>query len=159
MRTDNYLSPEETKLIALANKNNSIQTVNHYYWINTSNPDDKFAFIDTIELVFNNFQSLFFKVNDSDSGIEIIANYLYEDEKAILDQTFKGKISLKKVDASDFKFWKSVLKTSFVKIKTEIEKGNLVNTSLIIEFKTDKLEITCNEADGLVIDYYEDNLI
>lgn len=152
------LNPEEILLLEHFNAKNKIVSVFYYYWINTSNPDEHYSFIDVIEFVFDDNSSLFFKLNDDDSGITITPKFEFEQYKTSLQTEFLQQIRLQKVNATPLEIWKSVLKNPFQEITAVSEKGSFLSATFWIEFKNQKIEINFHPVEGLVVSEYEEDL-
>ncbi|MBF4519056.1 hypothetical protein IRZ71_22105 [Flavobacterium sp. ANB] len=100
MQKKAYLNPEEIQLLKHFNSKNKIVSIFYYYWINSSNPDEHYSFIDVIEFVFDDNSALFFKLNDDDSGIGITTEFEFEKYKTSLKTEFLQQIRLQKVEAT-----------------------------------------------------------
>lgn len=152
------LNPEEIQLLKHFNNKDKIRTVFYYYWINTSNPDEHYRFIDVIEFVFEDNTSLFFKLNDDDSGIAIIDKFEFEKYKISLQTEFLQQIRIQKVETSSLEIWKSALKNSFQEITAISQGGRFLTTNFWIEFKNQKIELHFHPVEGLIVTEYEESL-
>lgn len=153
-----YLNPEEIQLTKDINTKKNILSVFYYYWINASNPNEDYSFIDVIELVFDDHSSLFFKLNDDDSGINITQNFEYEEYKTSIQSEFLLQIKLQKVEVTTLPIWRSVLQNSFEEITAIVEKGKFLSTTFWIAFKNQKIELNFHPIEGLVVTEYEEVL-
>jgi hypothetical protein len=158
MQKSAYLNPDEIQLLENFNSKKSILSVFYYYWINTSNPNEHYSFIDVMEFVFEDNSSLFFKVNDEDSGIAISSEFEFEKYKASLQTEFLQQIRLQKVEASQLAIWKSALATSFQEITAISEEGHFLSTAFCIAFQNEKTELHFHPVEGLVVTEYEEIL-
>lgn len=153
-----YLNPEEIQLLKHFNSKDKILSVHYYYWINYSNPDEHYSFIDVIEFGFDDNKSLFFKLNDDDSGIAITSCFEFEQYKTSLQTEFLQQIRLQKVEVTALEIWKSTLTDTFQEITAISEKGQLLSSTFWIAFKNQKIELYFHPVEGLVITEYEDIL-
>ena len=153
-----YLNPEEIQFIKVINTKKNILSVFNYFWINTSNPNEDYSFVDVIELVFEDHSSLFFKINDDDTGINITQNFEYEKYKTSIQSEFLLQIKLQKVEVTTLPIWKSVLTNSFEEITAIVEKGKFLSTTFWIAFKNQKIELNFHPIEGLVVTEYEEVL-
>lgn len=150
------LSPEEIELLKQFNGKNNIVSVFYYYWINASNPDEHYSFIDVIEFGFDDNSSLYFKLNEDDSGITIASDFEFEQYKTSLQTEFLQQIRLRKVEASTIDIWKSPLKSSFQEITAITEKGQLLSATFRIAFQNHKIQLDFHPVEGLIVSEYED---
>lgn len=153
-----YLNPEEIQLLKEFNVNNKIVSVFYYYWINKSNPNEHYSFIDVIEFVFDDDSSLFLKLNDDDSGITITSKFEFEQYKTSVQTEFLQQIRLQKVNATILEIWKTALKNPFREITAASERGRFLSATFWIEFKNQKIEINFHPVEGLVVSEYEEDL-
>jgi hypothetical protein len=151
-----HLKPEEIQLLKDFNTKNKILSVFYYYWINASNPDEHYSFIDVIEFVFDDNSSLIFKLNDEDTGIAITSEFEFEKYKASLQTEFLQQIRLQKVEATTLAIWKSALPNSFQEITAIREKGHFLSVTFWIAFKNQKIELNFHPIEGLVVTEYEE---
>jgi hypothetical protein len=151
-----YLNPEEIQLLKQFNCKSNIVSVFYYYWKNTSNPNEHYSFIDVMELIFDDNSSLFFKLNEEDSGISITTDFVFEDYKANLQNEFQQQIRIQKVEATPLKIWNSTLKLPFHEIIAIGEKGQLLSSTFWISFKNQKIELNFHPIQGLVVSEYEE---
>lgn len=100
MQKTAYLNSEEIQLVKLFNSKNKVVSIFYFYWINISNPDEHYSFIDVIEFVFDDNKSLFFKLNEDDSGIGITNEFEFEKYKTSFQTEFLQQIRLQKVEAT-----------------------------------------------------------
>lgn len=151
-----YLNPEEIQLLKQFNSKNKIVSVFYYYWINTSNPNEHYSFIDVIEFGFDDNFSLVFKLNEDDSGITITSEF--EKYKTSLQTEFLQQIRLQKVEATTFEIWKSTLTDTFKEITAIKESGRFLSTTFWITFKNQKIELYFHPVEGIVVTECEEIL-
>jgi hypothetical protein len=155
MQNSTYLNSEEIQLLEDFNSKNKILSVFYYYWINTSNPDKHYRFIDVIELIFDDSSSVFFKINDDDSGIAITTEFEFEKCKTNLQTEFLQQIRLQKVEATVLDVWKTALISPFKKIEVVSEGSRYLSTAFLIAFENIKIEFLFHPVEGLLVTEYE----
>lgn len=146
---------QELQLIAQCKKHKTIQAVFYHFWINLSIPEEKFVFVDTIEVVFDAQNRLFFKINDDDSGFNIKTNYNFEAEQQLLHEQFQGVLSLKRIDVSSATIWKDKVSKPLIAIAVEADEERAGGNYLVVSFVTEALEINYNQESGLIVDVFE----
>ncbi len=151
-----YLNNKEIKLLGHFNFKNRILSVYYYYWINNSNLEQQYSFVDVIEFIFDDNTSLFFKLNDEDSGIEISTDFEFEKYNTSLQKEFSKQIRLEKVDASKLEIWRTILLGDFIEITAIREKEHFLSSTFLLTFSTDKLELIFHPVEGLVMSEYDD---
>ena len=127
-----------------------------YFWVNRFNPDAQVDLIDNVELVFTDDSNLVITCNEDSTGIDIIRDFNFEDEKANLKLEFGDKIKIIPIDASTTKMWKDVVGESIEAFELSKEDSQFLNDALIISFGIEKRSIGISPADGLIIDYWEE---
>ena len=151
MNENNFFTSQELQLISKCNANKKLEFVYYHFWINESNPVKKFSFIDTIALEFEEAKTIFFKINDFDTGISILDDYDFENEKELLKNQFQDKITLKKIAVNELPIWQKAINNQFKSIEAELENRKYLNNSLQIQFKNYNLEINFSPVDGLLV--------
>ena len=151
MTENNFFSLQELLIIAKCNTFKKLEFVNYHFWINESNPVKNFSFIDTIALEFEEKKTIFFKINDFDTGISILDDYDFETENQLLKNQFQNKITLKKVGVNELPIWQKAINNQFKSIESELENRKYLNNSLQILFKNYDLEIIFSPVDGLMV--------
>ncbi len=127
-----------------------------YFWVNRLNPEAQIDLIDNVELVFNDDTTLVITCNDDSTGINVINDFNFKDEKAALKEEFGDKIKIIPIDASTTKMWTDVIGETIEAFELSKEDEQFLNDALIISFGTEKRSIGISRADGLIIDYWEE---
>lgn len=151
MTENNFFSLQELQLISKCNTYKKLEFAQYHFWINESNPEKKFSFIDTIALEFEEKKTIFFKINDFDTGISILEDYDFENEKQLLKNQFQDKITLKKVSVNELPIWQKAINNQFKSIEAELKNRKYLNNSLQIRFKNYNLEINFSPVEGLMV--------
>lgn len=145
----------QLKLLTSA-EGKTLKKVMIYFWVNRFNPDAQIDLIDNVELVFNDETSLVITCNEESTGIEVLNDFNYEEEKAALKAEFGDKIKMIPIDASTTKMWTDVIGETIDAIELSREDEQFLNDALIISFGIEKRSIGISPSDGLIIDYWED---
>lgn len=127
-----------------------------YFWVNRLNPNAQIDLIDNVELVFTDDSSIVVTCNDESTGINILEDFNFEEEKSNLKIEFGDKIKIIPIDASQTKMWVDVIDKTIVAFELSKEDEQFLNDALIINFGSEKRSIGISPADGLIIDYWED---
>lgn len=127
-----------------------------YFWVNRLNPNAQIDLIDNVELVLHDDTSLVITCNDDSTGINVLSDFNFEEEKAALKAEFGDKIRIIPIDASTTKMWTDVIGESIESIELSKEGEQFLDDALILNFGTEKRSIGISPNDGLIIDYWED---
>ena len=150
-----HFTDQQLRLLTSA-EGKTLKKVMIYFWVNRFNPDAQIDLIDNVELVFNDETSLVFTCNEESTGIEVLNDFNYEEEKAALKAEFGDKIKMIPIDASTTKMWADVIGETIDAIELSREDEQFLNDALIISFGIEKRSIGISPSDGLIIDYWED---
>lgn len=134
----------------------TLQKVIIYFWVNRLNPEAQIDLIDNVELVFSDSSSLVITCNDESTGINVIDDFNFEEEKAALKAEFGDKIRIIPIDASTTKMWTDVIGESIEAVELSREDEQFLNDALILNFGAEKRTVGISPNDGLIIDYWED---
>ena len=80
-----------------------------YFWVNRLNPDAQIDLIDNVELVFTDESSIVVTCNEESTGINVLDDFNFEEEKVNLKTEFGDKIKIIPIDASGTKMWIDVI--------------------------------------------------
>jgi hypothetical protein len=127
-----------------------------YFWVNRFNPDAQVDLIDNVELVFTDESTLVITCNEEGTGINVIDDFNFEEEKAQLKMEFGDKIKMIPIDASTTKMWVDVVGQTIEAFELSKEDSQFLNDALIISFGIEKRSIGISPNDGLIIDYWEE---
>lgn len=134
----------------------TLKKVMIYFWINRLNPDAQIDLIDNVEFVFTDNSSLVITCNDDSTGIEVLNDFNFEEEKTQLKNEFGDKIKIIPIDASTTKMWTDVVGETIEAFQLSREDDQFLNDALVINFGIEKRSIGISPNDGLIIDYWED---
>ncbi len=150
-----HFTDHQLKLLTSA-EGKTLKKVVIYFWVNRFNPDAQVDLIDNVELVFTDETSLVITCNEDSTGIDVIENFSFEEEKAALKQEFDNKIKMIPIDASTTKMWTDVIGETIEAFELSKEDDQFLNDALIISFGIEKRSIGMSPSDGLIIDYWEE---
>lgn len=148
-------SDQDLELVSQIKKHQNISAIFYHFWINLVNPEEKFVFVDTIEIVFDKTTTCFFKINEEDTGYTISSNYNFEEEQKALAAKFQDVISLQRVNVSEATVWKDKIKTPLLSINTVVDMDNRNENFIHFDFEGGSLAIHYNEEKGLLVEDFE----
>lgn len=148
-------SSQDLALVSEIQKHQKITKIFYHFWINLVNPEEKFVFVDTIEMVFDDISTYFFKINEEDNGYTISTSTNFEEEQKALQQKFQDTISLQRVNVSEATIWKDKIKTPILVVNTAIEENNRNENFIYFDFVEGSLGIFYDEEKGLLVEDYE----
>jgi hypothetical protein len=148
-------SKQDLRLVSQIKQHQNISAIFYHFWINLVNPEEKFVFVDTIEIIFDTTDTYFFKINEEDNGYTISSNYNFEEEQKMLAEKFQEVLSLKRVDVSAATIWKDKIKTPLLSVNTVIDYENGNENFIHFDFIDGSLAIYYNEEKGLLVEDYE----
>lgn len=146
---------QDLELVSQIKKHQNITSIFYHFWINLVNPEEKFVFVDTIEIVFDKTVTYFFKINEEDNGYFISANYNFEDEQKALAAKFQDVLSLKRINVSEATIWKEKIKTPLLSVNTVVDYENRNENFIHFDFIDGSLAIYHDEEKGLQVEDYE----
>jgi hypothetical protein len=150
-----HFSDHQLKLLTTA-EGKTLKKVMIYFWVNRLNPNAQIDLIDNVELVFSDDTAMVITCNDESTGINILEDFNFEEEKAALKEEFGVKIKIIPIDASTTKMWTDVIGQTIESVELSKEDEQFLNDALILNFGTEKRSIGISPNDGLIIDYWED---
>ena len=148
-------SNSDLALVSQIKNHKNISAIFYHFWINLVNPEEKFVFVDTIEIVFDKSTTYFFKINDEDSGYTISITYDFEEEQKALAANFRDVLSLKRVDVSTATIWKEKIKTPLLSVNTVVDYDMNNENFIHFDFIDGSLAIYYKEEKGLLVEDYE----
>ena len=146
---------QDLRLVSQIKQHQNISAIFYHFWINLVNPEEKFVFVDTIEIVFDKTTTYFFKINEEDNGYTISSNYNFEEEQKMLDEKFQEVLSLKRVDVSAATIWKEKIKTPLLSVNTVVDYDMNNENFIHFDFIDGSLAIYYKEEKGLLVEDYE----
>ena len=126
-----------------------------HLWVNRVNPETPMEIIDNLLLEFIEDKVLCIGCNPEGDGLDVLDFNLQATAKA-MEQEFGGKIKVLPADASGTKMWADVVGKKLESVKLTRSGEYYKADSLILDFGSEKREISISPMDGLIIDYYEE---
>lgn len=146
---------QDLELVAQIKKHQNITSIFYHFWINLVNPEEKFVFVDTVEIVFDTSSTYFFKINNEDTGYTILTDYNFEEEQKALAEKFQDVLSLKRINVSEATIWKDKIKTPLLSVDTVIDYENRNENFIHFDFMDGSLALYYTEEKGLLVEDYE----
>lgn len=150
-----HFSDQQLRLLTSV-EGKTLKKVVIYFWVNRLNPEAQIDLIDNVELVFSDDTTLVITCNDDSTGINVLNDFNFGEEKAALKTEFGDKIRIIPIDASTTKMWADVIGESIESVELSKEDGQFLDDALILNFGMEKRSIGISPNDGLIIDYWED---
>ncbi len=150
-----YFTDQELKTIT-SNEGKTLKKILCYFWVNKLNPQESIELIDNVECVFSDNSSIVITCNEDSTGLTILSDFNFEDEKDLLKTTYGDKIKIIPIDASATKMWEDVIGKSIESFDLSKEENCYLNDALILNFGVEKRTIGISPLDGLIIDYWEE---
>jgi len=88
-----HFTDHQLKLLT-AMEGKTLKKVVIYFWVNRLNPDAQVDLIDNVELVFTDDSSFVITCNEDSTGIEVISDFNFGEEKTQLKQEFGDRIKM-----------------------------------------------------------------
>jgi hypothetical protein len=139
----------------VAAEGRKVQKVICHLWQNNIGKDSSVEIIDNVELHFGEGQKLTIACNENGDGLDAI-DFDFKKVSEEVSREFDSKIRLFSIDASETKMWQDVIGTVLQKVKVTREDEYYKADAVMLDFGTEKREISIAPLDGLIIDYYEE---
>jgi|GEM_PF-2443196 len=151
-----YFTAEELALLTGIEPGSQIVQVTYYQWINRTEAEAEFAFIDKIELRFADGKTLLLAINEADTGMVVLSDYDFEAEKRHVAEEFDGKITLTKRNAEQEEVWAEVLSQPLFGLVLDKQEDVYLNRAILLHYETEKRIVFMTAENGLTVDFYED---
>jgi len=151
---DVYFSNEALARFVAA-QGRTVEKVVCHLWQNSFNKNESVEIIDNVELHFVDQQKLTIACNADGDGLDAI-DFDYRSTALALHKEFEGKIKLFSVDASSTTLWQDVIGKTLKKVGVSRDGEFYKADSIVLDFDSEKREISVAPLDGLIMDYYED---
>jgi hypothetical protein len=151
-----YFSDEALARFVTA-QGKTVEKIICHLWQNTIDKNATVEIIDNIELHFTDKQKLTISCNENGDGLDAI-QFDYRKASVELQKEFEGKIKLFAVDASSTKMWEDVIGKTLESVRVVKEGEYHSAGSILLVFNGERRIISVNPLDGLVLDYYEEEV-
>jgi len=146
----------EQELLTLSSfEASSLKEVYCYLWMNNISKPSVEMLI-AAELVTNK-GNLFISIHDTDEALEI-NKFDYQMICRQLKDEFGNKIKLFRIPASDTGMWKDCSGKKLLHVKLTRQDNQYLSDSMILQFEDEMRIIKASPLDGLIIDFYEDDI-
>lgn len=126
-----------------------------HLWMNNLNKDAPVEIIDNVELHFKGGKKLTIGCNEDGEGLDAI-EFNYQQSVAGIKEEFGDKIRLLAIDASPTKMWQDVIGLELHHVRITKEEDHYLSDAVVLDFGSEKREISAAPLDGVIIDYYEE---
>lgn len=133
-----------------------LSEVIYFVWINLTNENNPFVFIDKIKLEFENHQSIILSAGDESDALIFESNFNPDEENKRLKNEFEGKIILKAHHANNDKFWNEVIGKNIDSVQLSKEEDYYLADAIILDFGKEKRLIAVSPEEGILIDFHEE---
>lgn len=146
---------QELKLIDDFNEAKVLRKVFYHFFVNLAIPEQKLVLIDTVEMVFDNNKTIFFKINEDENGFNVSTENNYEEEKKEIESISTNVLSFSRIDVSQATIWKDKINTPLITISPEIDTDFWGGNYLVINFALGAVEVNFDREKGLIVELYE----
>jgi hypothetical protein len=140
----------------LAAQGRAVEKVVCHLWQNIIDNKSTIEIIDNVEFYFAGDHKLTIACNDAGDGLDAI-EFDYQQAASDIKTEFGGKIRLLAVDASGTTMWSDVIGNTLNTVRVTKQGDYYKADSVMLDFGTEKREISIAPHDGLIIDYFEEN--
>lgn len=150
-----YFSYDHLKQLKAA-EGRVLKNVLYHMWINKTDSNERFEFLDKLELQFENHTIFITAAETDEPGLTLADDFDVEKYRLMLLHEFGGKIDIKSENMNNNVFWKNAVHKKLNKLGVTHEGDNVYsNKAIMLDFGEDQLEITPG-IDGVMVDHYEE---
>jgi hypothetical protein len=150
-----YFSYEHLKQLKAA-EGHVLKNVLYHNWINTMNPNDRFEFLDKLELQFDGYSVVITSQEDDESGLTLQEDFDGEKYRLTLLHEFGGKIDIRTDNMNSNVLWENAVNKKLLKLGVAHEGDNVYsNKAIMLDFGDEQLEILPG-MDGVIVEPYEE---
>ena len=139
----------------VAAQGKTIEKIICHLWQNKIDKNSTIEIIDNVELHFTDKQKLTIACNADGDGLDAI-DFDHESSAKQLQEEFDGRIKIFAVNASTTKMWADVIGKTLETIRISKDGDNYKSDSVMLDFGSERREVSVSPVDGLIIDYYEE---
>ena len=133
----------------------TVQKVICHLWLNNTDQNAPLEIIDNVELQFSGGKKLTIGCDEQGEGLDVI-NFDFAATSKELGKEFGDKIRLFAVDASPTKMWQDVVGLVLEHVRITREEDRYRSDAIVLDFGSEKREISAAPLDGVIIDYFEE---
>lgn len=133
-----------------------LKNVVYHNWINNTHSDDRFEFLDKLELQFDS-QTIVITVPETDeAGLILADNFDAEKYRLMLLHEFGGKIDIRSDNMNNNVLWENAIGKK-LRVLGVVHEGDNVysNASILFDFGDEKLEVRPG-MDGVIVEPFEE---
>lgn len=132
-----------------------LKNVLYHNWINTMNPNDRFEFLDKLELQFDGCTIVITSQEGNEEGLTLANDFDGEKYRLTLLHEFNGKIDIRTDNMNSNVLWESAVNKKLIRLSVSHEGDNVYsNKAIMLDFGDEQLEILPG-MDGVIVEPYE----
>lgn len=133
-----------------------LKNVFYHLWINKTDSNERFEFLDKLELQFEGHTIFIAAAETDEAGLMLADDFDVEKYRLMLLHEFGGKIDIKSENMNNNVLWENTINKKLIKLGVAHEGDNVYsNKAIMLDFGDAQLEIIPG-IDGVMVDYYEE---
>lgn len=150
-----YFSYDHLKQLKAA-EGRVLKNVLYHNWINNTNANDRFEFLDKLELQFEGHTVVITVPETDEGGLTLADGFDGEKYRLQLLHEFGGKMDLRTDNMNDNVLWENAVNRKLIKLGVVHEGDNVYsNSNVLLDFGEEQLEVRPG-IDGVIIEPYEE---
>ncbi len=150
-----YFSYDHLKQLKAA-EGRVLKNVLYHLWINKTDSNERFEFLDKLELQFEGHNLIITASETDEAGLTLADDFDGEKYRLMLLHEFGGKIDIQSESMNTNALWENAVNKKLIKLGVAHEGDNIYsNKAIMLDFGDTQLEITPG-IDGVMVDYYEE---
>jgi hypothetical protein len=150
-----YFSHDHLKQLK-ASEGRVLKNVLYHNWINTTIADDRFEFIDKMELQFEGHTIVITAPDTDEAGLILADDFDGEKYRLLLLHQFGGKIDIQTENMNNNVLWENAVNKKLRTLGVVHQGDNLYsNKSIMLDFGDEQLELLPG-IDGVIVEPYEE---
>jgi hypothetical protein len=150
-----YFSYDHLKQLKAA-EGHVLKNVLYHMWINKTDSNERFEFLDKLELQFDGHRLVITAPDTDEAGLILADDFDGEKYKLQLLHEFGGKIDIITENMNHNALWEPAMNKN-LKVLGVVHEGDNVysNKAIVLDFGDEQLEITPG-IDGVMVEPYEE---
>lgn len=150
-----YFSHNHLKQLK-ASEGRVLKNVLYHNWVNKFSSEERFEFIDKIELQFTDHNIVITVPETEEVGLTLADDFDAEKYRLMLLHEFGGKIDIQTENMNGNVLWENAVNKKLVKLGVVHEGDNVYsNKTIMLDFGDEQLEILPG-IDGVIVEPYEE---
>lgn len=150
-----YFSYDHLKKLK-ATEGHVLKNVIYHNWINKANANDRFEFLDKLELQFDDLTIVFTVPETDEAGLILADDFDGEKYRLQLLHEFGGKIDIRSDNMNSNVLWENAIGKKLITMGVVHEGDNVYsNSSALLDFGDEQLEVRPG-IDGVIIEPFEE---